>query len=130
MFALDTNVLVRYIVRDDERQTLEATAYIDALTPDDPAFIATVVLCELCWVLRSAYGAGRSECATAMEAVLEIPVFEFEDFELCLSAARAYRLGVADFSDFIFRETAAQARCEGVKTFDKKALRAPGFCAL
>lgn len=127
MFALDTNVLVRYIVRDDEQQTQDATAFIDALTPEEPAFVSVVVLCELCWVLRSTYGAGRTECADAIDAILEVPEFEFEDLDLCTLAVRAYRLGLADFSDYIIRETAAHARCIGVKTFDKRALREPGF---
>ena len=91
MFALDTNVLVRYLVQDDKHQTQKVTACIEALTPNRPAFVSTVVLCELCWVLKSAYGASRLDRATAIEAVLEVPVFQFEDFELCHNAVQSFR---------------------------------------
>ena len=130
MFALDTNVLVRYIVRDDVHQTRKASAWIETLTTDKPAFISIVVLCELCWVLKSAYGASREECATAIEAVLEVPVFQIENIDLCNQALQAFKRGVADFSDFVIREVAMTAHCEGVKTFDKKALREEGFVVL
>lgn len=130
MFALDTNVLVRYIMQDDPAQTELVTQYIESLTSDDPAFISSLVLCELCWVLKSAYGASRQDCATAIEAILEVPVFTFDDGEICSRALQSYIAGSADFSDFVIRETALSAQCDGVKTFDKNALREKGFVPL
>lgn len=130
MYALDTNVLVRYVVRDDDAQTQKVSDYIEALTLDTPAFISNIVLCELCWVLKSAYGVSRQDCATAIEAMLEVPVFQFESHRACSVALDAYRSGTADFSDFLIREIANDFHCVGVKTFDKKALREVGFESL
>jgi predicted nucleic-acid-binding protein len=53
VIALDTNVLVRYIVRDDEPQAAMATALIETeCTTETPGLVTLVVLCELVWVLR------------------------------------------------------------------------------
>jgi predicted nucleic-acid-binding protein len=118
---------VRYVIQDDDIQTQKVTSYIEALTPANPAFISNIVLCELCWVLKSAYGASRKDCVTALEAMLEVPVFHFESLQACNSALDAYKSGAADFSDFLIREVARGMNCEGVKTFDRKALREAGF---
>jgi len=55
MIGLDTNVLVRYIVRDDEKQSAAATRLIEAkCTTDNPGRVSSIVLCELAWVLTRA----------------------------------------------------------------------------
>lgn len=52
MIGLDTNALVRYVVRDDAQQTAAATRLIESsCKTNDPGLIALVVLCELVWVL-------------------------------------------------------------------------------
>ncbi len=57
MIGFDTNVLVRHLVQDDPRQSRKATQVIaKQCTRDDPGFISRIVLCELVWVLESAYG--------------------------------------------------------------------------
>lgn len=67
------------------------------------------------------------KCATAIEAMLEVPVFQFENLRACSVALASYRSSMADFSDFLIREVASDFHCIGVKTFDKKALREDGF---
>ena len=52
MIGLDTNVLVRYLAQDDRRQSAAATRLIEALTVEDPGFIAHATLVELAWVLK------------------------------------------------------------------------------
>lgn len=57
MLGVDTKLLVRYIVRDDPRQTAMATRFIERLLArENPGFIGNIVLCELVWVLESVYG--------------------------------------------------------------------------
>lgn len=56
MIGLDTNVLVRYIMQDDTKQSAKATQLIESLTSDEPGFIAMVSVVELYWVLTSSYG--------------------------------------------------------------------------
>lgn len=62
MIALDTNVLVRYVVEDDAAQTAAAVAMIErAVERDEPLFVPQIVLCELVWVLSHAYRFNREE---------------------------------------------------------------------
>lgn len=59
MTGLDTNVLVRYIVQDDPKQSKLATECIEQrCTSESPGFVNLVVLCELTWVLARGYGYG------------------------------------------------------------------------
>jgi predicted nucleic-acid-binding protein len=58
--GLDTNVLVRYLVEDDGEQGARAAAFIEGVAArDERLFVSDVVVCELVWVLESAYGFGR-----------------------------------------------------------------------
>ena len=67
MIALDTNVLVRYLVEDDAKQTALATALIDrAITAGDALFISHIVVCETVWVLSVSYRVARQEIALVL----------------------------------------------------------------
>ena len=71
MIGLDTNILVRYIVRDDARQTAAATRLIESrCSTDDPGLITLVVLCELVWVLDRGYGYTRPAIAEVLRRSL------------------------------------------------------------
>jgi len=59
MIALDTNVLVRYLVRDDAEQAEAARALLESLTTDRPGYVCREVAVELVWVLERAYGFSR-----------------------------------------------------------------------
>jgi predicted nucleic-acid-binding protein len=64
MLALDTNVLVRFLVADDEVQSARAARLVSRTIRDgDHLFVSDVVLCEVVWVLRASYGFGRAEIA-------------------------------------------------------------------
>ncbi|MXX54385.1 MAG: type II toxin-antitoxin system VapC family toxin, partial [Gemmatimonadetes bacterium] len=64
MIALDTNVLVRYLVRDDEQQAESARALLESLTQERPGYACREVVVELVWVLERAYGVSRERIAT------------------------------------------------------------------
>ena len=70
MAGLDTNVLVRYIMQNDAKQSPKATRLIESLTVNAPGFVALVCVVELGWVFGSAYGLTRKELAQAFEALL------------------------------------------------------------
>jgi len=78
MMALDTNVLVRYIVQDDKEQAHKASALIERLSSDNQAFISCIVLCEVNWVLRSAYKISKQESAAVLKRILSVSVFDVE----------------------------------------------------
>lgn len=129
MIALDTNVLARFVLQDDPVQSMKANRAIAELSSENPGFVPAVVLCKLVWVLQSSYKIPRSDCAETLERILSSTSFEVEHNELCWNALRAYSLGKADFCDFFIREIAKASGCATVLTFDKAALKSPGFTA-
>ena len=71
MIGIDTNVLVRHLVQDDLSQSRAATQVITKqCTRDEPGFINRIVLCELVWVLESAYGYPKDTIAAVLEKLL------------------------------------------------------------
>ncbi len=79
MIGLDTNVLVRYLTRDDPAQYAKVVAFIDAATDRGEQFVVnTAVLCELEWVLGTSYGYSREEIARALEQIFATAQFEVD----------------------------------------------------
>ena len=127
MVALDTNVLVRYIVQDEKIQARKASKAIEALTAQNPAFISCIVLCEINWVLKTAYKISKTNCIEALNNIISVAVFDIENLEACLAALKQYEAGRADFSDYLIQNIAKQKGYDTVLTFDKKALKHPNF---
>jgi predicted nucleic-acid-binding protein len=127
MIALDTNVLVRYLVQDEIKQAEKATYAIESLTVENPGFISCIVLCEINWVLATAYDIPKSERVNILDRVLSIGVFAIENLDLCLKALAKFEAGSADFSDHLIWQIAKQEGCAHVLTFDKAALKSDGF---
>lgn len=127
MIALDTNVLVRYIIRDDPDQTMRATELIEGLTKQTCGFITAIVLSELDWVLKSAYKLKKMERILIVDNVLSASVFEVENLVSCVRALRSFEEGNADYSDYLIEQLAYESGCSTVVTFDKEALKSKGF---
>jgi predicted nucleic-acid-binding protein len=130
MIALDTNVLVCYLVEDDQKQSRRAARLVEsALADDEPLFISDVVVCETVWVLASAYGLPRAEIADAIGSLLRAKSVVFASSDELASALEAYRRGRGDFADYLIREHAQSHGATGTATFDKVVLKEPGFVA-
>ena len=128
MVGIDTNVLVRFLTRDEPDQAdLAITSLERALARDEAVFVSRVVICELVWVLRRAYGYPRTTIAEALARLLDTGNVVFEGREGLRTALSAYRTGRGDLADYLIRETAIAAGCESVVTFDKALLQEPGF---
>jgi predicted nucleic-acid-binding protein len=128
MIALDTNVLVRFLVEDDVEQTRRATALVRAAVDRDIAlFVADVVICELVWVLETAYRVERKEIAEQLSLLLQARHLEFEDGDRLARALESFRTGRGDFADYLVREVGLAAGCEAVATFDSVLLREDRF---
>lgn len=127
MFALDTNILVRYIMQDDKEQALQATKAIEGLTTDKQGFISSIVLCEVNWVLKSAYHIPKEQCIAALNKIISVAVFDIEHIECCLQALKAWQKGSADFSDYLIQSIAEAKGYAVTLSFDKKALKSKGF---
>jgi predicted nucleic-acid-binding protein len=123
MIGIDTNVLVRYMVQDDARQAAAASRFVEAtLSPAQPGFICGIVLCELVWVLESAYDYGRDQIADTLHRLFEVDRFRLEASALAWRALDAYRTGI-DFSDALITLVNEQAGCDYTASFDRRAAR-------
>jgi len=127
MYALDTNVLVRYIVQDDKEQAQKAARAIERLTSEDRAFIPCIVLCEVNRVLKTAYKVSKEERLAALKKIISVAAFDVERLECCTKALKSYEKGHADFSDYLIREIAQYEGYDTVLTFDEKAQKDSGF---
>ena len=128
MIALDTNVLVRFLVKDDEVQTRRVVGLMKrAQERNEVLYVSEVVLCELVWVLETSYGVGREEIAANMAKLLRARQLGFRNADLVARALDAYQIGRGDFADYLIREDALLAGADVVATFDKALLRDRGF---
>jgi predicted nucleic-acid-binding protein len=121
MIALDTNVLVRYIVRDDPRQAAIATRLIESeCSASAPGVITLVVLCELVWVLDRGYGYGRADVATVLRQILVAEDLRAERSELAWRALNEFERGKADFADYVIALSGKEEKASVTCTFDKR----------
>ena len=128
MKAVDTNVLVRYIVQDDPKQSAVATRFVEkTCSKEEPAFINHIVLCEMVWVLESCYGQSRTQTLKVLEQVLRVAQFRVEDAHDVWRAVEDYRHSRADFADHMLARINQAHGCEVTFTFDSSAASAPGF---
>jgi predicted nucleic-acid-binding protein len=128
MIALDTNVVVRFLVEDDPKHGERASALIrTAIAAGDRLFVAQVVVCELVWVLESAYALARAEIVPVLRGLIAAEHLELETADAIRRAVDAYANGRGDLADYLIREQAQAAGCSGVATFDRALLREPNF---
>ncbi len=125
MIGLDSNVLVRYLVQDDQGQAARAARCIEAA--DARCFIGVVVLCEVVWVLESVYGFDKATVVDTIEKVLMTAQFEIENKDLVLGALDDFRNSKADFADCLIGRRNLAAGCSETVTFDRPLKALDGF---
>jgi predicted nucleic-acid-binding protein len=130
VIGLDTNVLIRYIIRDDEDQTGLADSMIDGFTVEEPGYVSHIVLVEMWWVLTSAYGQDRRMVAALIDRLLAVATVVVENPDLVHAALRAVTANGADFADAMIGATGASAGCTQTSTFDKRAAARAGLTLL
>lgn len=130
MIGLDTNILVRYFAQDDAKQSALANRVIATLSKAEPGFIALVTLCELVWVLESAYALKTPAIASVLRQVLESDELVIENKTVAWAALGELTHAGVDFSDAIIAELGKQAGCRHTVTFDKRAGRMAAFMVL
>lgn len=124
MIGLDTNVLVRYIVRDDPAQTALADRCIEhRCSRERPGYVSHLVLAELVWVLGRGYGYPRQMLADVLGTLLSSEEIRIQDAPLVRAALGEFSAGAADFADCLIGILHQRAECETTITFDKKAAR-------
>jgi predicted nucleic-acid-binding protein len=117
--AVDTNVLVRYLVKDDPDQYRGASAFFAGMLARGVAVrVDAIVLCELAWVLRSSYDYSRAELAVVIEKILSTEQLDVEDADSAWLALDDFRSSKADFADCFIGRRNQRSGCEATVTFD------------
>ena len=127
MTGLDTNVVVRYIMQDDARQSPLATQLIESMSVETPGFITLVSVIELVWVFESVYQLNKHQVVQALEGVLSTKELVVERAEIVWKAVRLFQAGPADFADCLIERSATAAGCVRTLTFDRGAVEGCGM---
>jgi predicted nucleic-acid-binding protein len=127
MIGLDTNVLVRYIMQDDSKQSPLATRIVESLTAESLGFVPLVVVVELAWVLSSAYELNRSQLMEAFGALLRTRELVVERAETVWKGLRLLQRTGGDFADCLIACSAEAAGCAKTMTLDRGAAKNGGM---
>ena len=128
MKGVDTNILVRLLVRDDEQQAGLVYRVFKAAEAENIAFfVPLLVVLELIWVLESAYDISRNDILDSIRDLMRMPILKFEH----QSALQRFLLGASgnsyDLSDLLITYSARANGCNHTLTLDKKASRSELF---
>ena len=127
MTGLDTNVLIRYVMQDDPRQSPLATRLLESLSAEAPGFVPVVVLIELVWVLSGSYGLDRLQVAAVLSTLLRSKELVVDQAEWVAQALKRYTASGADFADSLIDRLSTAAGCSATMTFDAGAVKAAGM---
>jgi len=127
VLGLDTNVLVRFLLNDDEKQSEIARDRIKmAVVSGTPLRISLLTILETEWVLRSYGKCDKETILETMKCLLESRDVQIEQEETLEQALYYYRNYTADFADCLMVSRYQRTGCEAMLTFDEKAAKLPG----
>jgi len=128
MLGLDTNVLVRFLVADDQRQFERARRLIrQEANRADPVLINQLVLLECEWVLRSRYGLAKDDIIGAFSGLLDSADVRVENEACVEEALYVWNASGAEFADCLIGARYRALGCDATVSFDAKAAKLPGF---
>jgi predicted nucleic-acid-binding protein len=127
LIGLDTNVLVRYFVKDDPEQTRLAVKLIHELSADEPGWVGLVTLLELVWALTRIYRVQRAQVVQIIDTLLASQDIVVEQRETVREVLIVFRTRNTDFADCLIASSAKAAGCSRTMTFDRRAARDAGM---
>ena len=128
MLGIDTNVLVRFLVRDDELQFDKARKLIRReIAAGRQVLVNQLVILETEWVLRSRYGLSKIDIVAAISGLLDATEMQIEDEPTVEEALYVWKESGADFADCLIGAKNRRLGCRATATFDTKAAKLPGF---
>jgi len=128
VIGIDTNVLLRLLVRDHQEQVRIVERFISTrFSKEDPGYVSRVVIAETAWVLKDVYGYDRKQIAAAIRAVMDVCELQMESADEIDAAIADFEQSSAGFTDCLLARTNAAAGCSHTVTFDRKAARLAGF---
>lgn len=130
MLGIDTNVLVRFLVRDEDIQFEKARRLIKReVAAGRRVVVSQLVLLETEWVLRSRYAVAKHQIIEVISGLLDSTDVQFEDEPAVEQAIFIWKDCAADFADCLIGARNRRLGCRATATFDAKAFRLPGFIA-
>jgi len=131
MYGLDTNVLIRYLLRDDLIQAEQARVAIEnAVQSGEPVVVSLLTMLESEWVLRSCASIDKRTVITTFRMLLETRDIRIEQEETLEEALYLYENSSSDFADCLMTASYARIGCTAMLTFDRKAAQLPGVIAV
>ncbi len=128
MKAIDTNILVRFLVRDDEQQAESVYKRFKKAEADkEVLLVPLLVVLETVWVLESVYEIPRKEILDSLEDLVLMPILEFETLATIQGFVSSARGTNMDLTDILIGHSAKLSGCECIITFDKKASKSEWF---
>ena len=122
MKAIDTNILIRFLVGDDEMQAKKVYSILKkAESGKKDLFVPLLVVLEMIWVLESVYDISRTEILDSISDLLLMPIFKFDQQSALQQLLHSAQGNKYDLSDLLIAHSAKVNGCEAVITFDKKA---------
>ena len=122
MRAIDTNVLVRLITRDDSRQAAAAEAFVEK-----GAWVSVLALAEATWVLATVYELSSKDLAKMIEMLLDHRDLVLQDSEAVRDALKLFKAKPAlGFSDCLMLHVAQKAGHLPLGTFDRSLAKVDG----
>ena len=124
MKGVDTNILVRFLVGDDEQQAEQVyQMFRKAELDKQELFVPLIVILELIWVLESVYEIKRKNIIDTLSELLLMPILQFEQQSALRQCMQAAQKNSCDLSDLLIAHSAWEHGCEAVITFDRKAAK-------
>ena len=131
MLGINTNVLVRLLVRDDEAQFEKARKLIKReISAGRRVYVNHLVLMETEWVLRSRYAVTKKQIIEAISGLLDANDVQFENEPDIEETLFVWKDTIADFADCLIGVKNRRAGCRATASFDVKASKLPGFVAV
>jgi len=122
MKAIDTNILIRFLVGDDELQAKKVYSIFKKTESEKKElFVPLLVVLEMIWVLESVYDISRTEILDSISDLLLMPIFKFDQQSALQQLVHFAQGNKYDISDLLIAHSAEVNGCEAVITFDKKA---------
>jgi len=128
MKAVDTNILIRFLVRDDRKQADLVYRKLKKTENDkEILFVPLLVVLETIWVLESVYDVSKQEILESIDELLLMPVFKFEAPGVISGVIKSASTSKLELSDLLIAHSAKRSGCEIVITFDKRASKSEFF---
>lgn len=128
MKALDTNILIRFLINDDIKQAERVKELLKhAEEAGDAFYVSEFVVIEMVWVLSALYELSRGNILDAIEELMLLSVLNFFDNDFMVEFIAISRNSNLDLSDILIGLSGKTNKCPSTITFDKKAAKSESF---